>query len=128
MLQCKNDSGPVLTFTHITCAKACLTTPANVRKRPELGSNDNNVESNMTTTILSTPSFAPVADKASSERPSFFKRLMARLAAGQERRARAIVHAHLALQPDEVLKRLGWTDAEIAALRRQGDRSVTYPL
>jgi hypothetical protein len=96
-----------------------------------LGSNENNVESNMTTSTLNTLNstvFAPAADSIRASRPSLFKRLMARLIAGQEQRARRIVYAHLAHQSDDALARLGWTRAEIDALRRADRVGTAYPL
>jgi hypothetical protein len=74
----------------------------------------------MHSTTLNNTAFAPAAAAkapAATARPSFARRIFDRLTAAQEHRARKIVHAHLAHQPDEALVRLGWSAADIAALR-----------
>jgi hypothetical protein len=72
----------------------------------------------MHSTTLNNSAFAPAAaPKAAAARPSLARRIFDRMTAAQERRARKIVHAHLAHQPDEALVRLGWSAADIAALR-----------
>jgi hypothetical protein len=57
-------------------------------------------------------------------RPSLLSRIVAGLIKGQERRARRVVHAHLAHQDDATLTRLGWSPADIAALRRAPNAAV----
>jgi hypothetical protein len=75
----------------------------------------------MNSTTLSNTTFTPSSATTASNaggRTSLARRIFDRMVAAQERRARKIVHAHLVHQPDEALVRLGWTTAEIAALRR----------
>jgi hypothetical protein len=56
-------------------------------------------------------------DAGRPTRTSVFKRLVAALVKGQEARARKVVHAHLGQYDDAALARLGWSRADIAALR-----------
>lgn len=49
----------------------------------------------------------------------FFQRLLARIAEGQERKARAMVREYLATQSDEHLMSLGYSAAEIKSIRSQ---------
>ena len=52
-----------------------------------------------------------------SRSEGFFHRMLARIAAGQERKARAMVLEYLATQSDEHLTELGYSTAEIKSIR-----------
>jgi hypothetical protein len=68
---------------------------------------------------MRTTTYNPSFDTAAAPaRPGLFSRFCAALIKGQELRARRIVHAHLAHQDDATLTRLGWSKADIDALRR----------
>lgn len=62
------------------------------------------------------------------QRPSLFSRIMARIAAAQERKALQVVAAQLSTYSDEALVDLGWSAERIAALRKAGSVSVATPL
>jgi hypothetical protein len=71
--------------------------------------------------IMSTGTQALSGAVVSSARKSegFFQRLLARIAEGQERKARGMVREYLATQSDEHLAALGYSESEIKTIRSQ---------
>jgi hypothetical protein len=59
----------------------------------------------------------PIAS-ATPRKPGLFASIYSGIIAGQEAKARAVVARHMALYDDAQLLALGWSEAEIAALRR----------
>jgi hypothetical protein len=79
----------------------------------------------MSTTTTTLLAGAPAA-AAPQSRPGFFRRVLDRLTAAQEARARREIAAYLMRFSDARLAALGYTEAEIAALRRTGLPPASY--
>jgi hypothetical protein len=70
----------------------------------------------MSSTLTAT-GFDAVAEPTIESKPGIFQSIYSGIMAGQEARARAIVRRHMEKYDDAQLEALGWSKAEIAALR-----------
>jgi hypothetical protein len=75
------------------------------------------MQSTMTASGFATAAHTAPRTAPSKPKVGLFATIYSGLVAGQEARARAIVRQHMAMYDDAQLEALGWSKAEITALR-----------